>query len=191
MKTYNGEFLTRPELEALGVTCGGDNVRVHVSVVIINPEGLVLGNHVRIDPFCLLSATGEIKLGNYVHVGGHSTLMGGGGIELEDFTGLSHGVRIFSAADDLSGRYATNPTMPAALRSVRSAPVTFKRHAGAGAQTVILPGATVGEGAIIGANSYVRKNIPEWTFWFGVPAKRIGNRRKDLLALEPLITQES
>jgi len=34
--------------------------------------------------------------------------MGGGGIELEDFTGSSHGVRIFSAADDLSGSSAAS-----------------------------------------------------------------------------------
>ena len=61
MKTYNGKFLTRPELEALGVICDGDDVSVHTSVVIINPEGLHLGNHVRIDPFCVLSATRSIR----------------------------------------------------------------------------------------------------------------------------------
>ena len=39
MTTYNGKFLTRPELEALGVICDGDDVSVHTSAVIINPEG--------------------------------------------------------------------------------------------------------------------------------------------------------
>jgi dTDP-4-amino-4,6-dideoxy-D-glucose acyltransferase len=86
MKTYNGEFLTRPELEALGVTCGGDDVRVHVSAVIINPEGLRIGNHVRVDPFCLVSATGKINLGDHIHIASHCSLIGGGGIELEDVT---------------------------------------------------------------------------------------------------------
>src|SRR5436309_2819049 len=140
MKTYNGEFLTRPELEALGVTCGGDDVRVHASAVIINPEGLALGNHVRIDPFCVLSATGSIKLGTYVHIGSHCTLVGAGGIEFADFTGISHGVRIFSAADDLSGRHLAGPTIPEAFRSVRTAPVKLSRHTAVGAGSVILPG---------------------------------------------------
>src|ERR1043166_228298 len=74
MKTYNGKFLTRPELEALGVICDGDDVSVHKSVVIINPEGLHLGNHVRIDPFCVLSATKSIRLHDRVHIAGHCTL---------------------------------------------------------------------------------------------------------------------
>lgn len=187
MKTYNGEFLTRPELEALGVSCGGDDVRVHVSAVIINPEDLLLGNHVRIDPFCVLSATGSIKLGTYVHIGSHCTLIGASGIEVADYAGISHGVGVFSAADDWSGQHLTGPTVPEAFRFVRAAPVKLNRHAGVGAGSVILPGVTLGEGSIVGASSLVRKSIPEWTIWAGVPAKRIGSRKKDLLALEALL----
>ncbi|MGI8480957.1 MAG: acyltransferase [Chthoniobacterales bacterium] len=189
MRTYNGEFLTRPALEALGVTCTGDDVRVHVSVVIVNPPGLYLGDHVRVDPFCVLSATGNIKLHNYAHIAGHCTLMGAGGIEMEDYTNLSHGVRVFSATDDTIGRHIAGATIPAAFRSVRSAPVTFKRHSAVGAGAVILPGVTLGEGAIVGWNSMVRKSVPDWTLWLGVPAKRVGKRRKDLLELERLLVR--
>jgi len=82
-------------------------------------------------------------------------LMGTGGIEMEDYTGFSHGVRVFSVADDLTGRHMAVPTVPAAFRSVRTAPVTLKRHSAVGAGTVILPGVTLGEDAIVGANSYV------------------------------------
>ena len=116
MKTYHGEFLTRPELEALGVTCGGDDVRVHVSTVIINPEGLRIGNHVRVDPFCLVSATAKINLGDHIHIASHCSLIGGGGIELEDFSGVSHGARLFSAADDTVGSHMTGPTVPNEFR---------------------------------------------------------------------------
>jgi acetyltransferase-like isoleucine patch superfamily enzyme len=187
VKTYNGEFLTRPELEALGVTCGGDDVRVHVSVVIINPEGLVLGNHVRIDPFCVLSATKSIRLHDRVHIAGHCTLMGGGGIEFEEYTGASHGARLISAADDFTGRYLAGPMVPEHFRSIYRAPITLKRYSMIGAAAVILPGVTLGEGSIVGASSFVRKSIPEWTIWAGVPAKRIGTRKKDVLALEALL----
>ena len=183
MKTYNGKFLTRQELEALGVICDGDDVSVHTSVVIINPEGLRLGNHVRIDPFCVLSATKSIRLHDRVHIAGHCTLMGGGGIEFEPYTGASHGAIIISAADDFTGRYLAGPMVAEHLRSVHKAPVILKRYSMIGAAAVVLPGVTLGEGSIVGAHSYARKSIPEWTIWFGVPAKQVAKRRKDLLKL--------
>jgi hypothetical protein len=69
MKTYHGEFLTRPELEALGVTCGGDDVRVHVSTVIINPEleSVTMCGSIRLP----VSATGKINLGDHIHIASH------------------------------------------------------------------------------------------------------------------------
>src|SRR5437667_7412761 len=118
MQTFNGTFLTRREIEALGATCGGDEVQIHSSVVIINPHGLRVGNHVRVDPFCLLSASGCITLGNYIHIASHCSLIGGGGIELEDFAGISHGARLFSAADDMRVSHLTRPTLPNELRQV-------------------------------------------------------------------------
>jgi acetyltransferase-like isoleucine patch superfamily enzyme len=42
----------------------------------------------------------------------------------------------------------------------------------------ILPGVEIGDGAVIGAGSLVRKNVPAWTVVFGLPAKPIGHREK-------------
>ena len=39
--------------------------------------------------------------------------------------------------------------------------------------TVITPGVTIGEGAIVGAGSLVTKDIPAWTVAVGRPAKVI------------------
>src|SRR2546430_2972616 len=111
MKTYHGEFLTRPELEALGVTCGGDDVRVHVSTVIINPEGLRIGNHVRVDPFCLVSATGKINLGDHIHIASHCSLIGGGGIALGALSSLSRCAPTFFRAARLGCRPLTGPSV--------------------------------------------------------------------------------
>ena len=183
MGHYNGQFLGRTELEKLGVTCDGDQVLVHTSCVLLNPEGLRLGNHVRIDPFCIISSSGGVRLGDHVHVGAHSTLAGGAGIEIESYAAMSHDVRIFTVTEDLSGRFMTNPTVPDAVRRVKQGRVVMKQHSGLCAGTIVLPGVTIGEGAMVGAMSIVRKNIPEWEMWFGAPAKRISGRRRDLLAL--------
>jgi acetyltransferase-like isoleucine patch superfamily enzyme len=42
-----------------------------------------------------------------------------------------------------------------------------------GMESLIMPGATIGEGAIFGAYSLVTKDIPEWTIASGRPAKVI------------------
>jgi galactoside O-acetyltransferase len=52
-----------------------------------------------------------------------------------------------------------------------------------GTNAVIFPGVTIGEGAIIGALSLVREDVPDWAIYAGIPAKRVGTRRKDLLTL--------
>ena len=187
MRTYNGDFLTRAQLEALGVTCGGDNVLVHVSVAIVDPERLSIGNHTRIDPFCILTASGGIKLGNHIHISGHCSLVGAGGIEVGDFSSVSHGTRIFSVSDDWGGEYMQGPTVPNASRHLIERAVTIKRHAMIGPGCVMLPGVTIGEGAAVGALSFITKDIPEWQIWAGIPARFIRNRRKELLKFEPLI----
>jgi acetyltransferase-like isoleucine patch superfamily enzyme len=183
MPNYNGTYLRRAELEALGVTCGGDQVWVHTSCVLVAPERLRLGNHVRIDAFCQISATGGVDLGNYVHLGAYTSLAGGAGISIANYVGISYGVRIFTVTENLDGRFLTNPTIPARFRRVKSGPVRMEEHSGLLAGVLVLPGVTVGEGSGVLAGSLVRKNVPPWEMWFGVPAKRISGRRKDLLAL--------
>jgi acetyltransferase-like isoleucine patch superfamily enzyme len=52
-------------------------------------------------------------------------------------------------------------------------PVTIERDASIGAGCTILPGVTIGEGAVIGAMSLVNKDVPAGEFWGGIPAKQI------------------
>jgi len=53
----------------------------------------------------------------------------------------------------------------------RGAPVTIGKGSWIGQNVVILPGVTVGEQCIIGANSTVTKSIPSHTIAFGSPAR--------------------
>ena len=110
----------------LGSDVEAMTLRIHTSVVIVAPEHLRLGNHVRVDPFSLLSASGEISLGNHIHIGSHCTLIGASAIRVEDFAGISHGARLFSASDDFGGGCLTGPTVPDQLRNVISAPIYLR-----------------------------------------------------------------
>lgn len=48
---------------------------------------------------------------------------------------------------------------------------TIKRKASIGSNAVVMPGITVGEGAVIGASAVVTKDVPPYTIWMGIPAK--------------------
>lgn len=53
------------------------------------------------------------------------------------------------------------------------APITLKKGCQIGMGSIIMPGVTIGEGAIVGAHSVVTHNVPAWTIVVGSPAKVI------------------
>lgn len=59
----------------------------------------------------------------------------------------------------------------AAKLGYKTGNIHIKKGAMIGMNTTIMPGVTIGEGAIIGAHSLVTKDIPAWTIATGVPAK--------------------
>ena len=53
----------------------------------------------------------------------------------------------------------------------KQAPVVLKKNARIGSHSTIMPGVTIGENAVIGAHSFVNKDIPDNCLAYGVPAK--------------------
>ena len=62
----------------------------------------------------------------------------------------------------------------ASYAPIRHGPITIKNDAWLGTGVVVLPNVTIGEGAIVGANSLVTKNVEPYTIVIGSPAKLIG-----------------
>jgi acetyltransferase-like isoleucine patch superfamily enzyme len=175
----NAEYLDRDALIALGFAALGKDVLIHPSCVLIECSRIHLGDHVRIDPFCLISAGDGLVVGSRVHIGSHTSIVGGAGVHLGDFSGLSQGVQIFAASDDYTGPGLIGPTVSKRFRDVKRAPVRIEPYAILGAQSVALPGAHLGEGATVGALSLVKGALAPWTLHAGVPAKPIGPRHKE------------
>lgn len=172
-------------LRAMGFGAVGENVRIAKNCVIVGDlANIRLGNQVRMDVFGTLIATGPITIGSYVHIAAYAHLSAGDGIVLEDFSGLSHGVKLYSRTDDYSGAYLTNPMVPAAYTGVIAGKVVIGRHAILGANAVVLPGVTVGEGCSVGAQSLVKADLEPWGMYAGCPVRRIRERARTLLALE-------
>lgn len=187
---FNPGYWTEAELRKGGFASVGDNVRIAKSCTIVGLENISIGSNVRIDgPSVLSASSGYIRLGSHIHIGGFCFLAGGGGIGMADFSGLSQRVSIYSVTDDYSGKALTNPTIPKQFLRVKSAPVLLGKHAIVGAGCVILPGCEIGEGASVGAMSLVSKSLEAWCIHFGIPAKRLKSRSRDLLEQERLLME--
>lgn len=175
-------FYKEEELEKIGFKSLGKNVLISNKCSIYSPEKIEIGNNVRIDDFCILS--GDIKIGNYIHIAAYSALFGGGEIVMEDFSGLSARGTVYSVSDDYTGEFLTNPMVANEYRRVHKEKVVFEKHSLVGAGSIILPGVILKEGTSVGANSLITKSTDEWAIYVGSPAKKIKNRKKNLLKLE-------
>ncbi len=178
-------MLSRAAIEAMGFASLGENVLISDKASFYGVERIALGNHVRIDDFCVLAAgSGGICFGNYVHVAVGCSIIGAGRVVLKDFAGLSSRVSIYSSSDDYTGATMTNPMVPAEFTGVTHADVTLCKHVIVGSGSVILPGMTLEEGVAVGALSLVNRKCAAFGIYSGNPARRISERKRDLLELE-------
>lgn len=182
-------WLTDGQIREMGFAHFGNNMMLSDKASYYNCKNIRLGNNVRVDDFCVLSAgVGGIDIGNYIHIAVFSSLIGAGNISLADFCNISSRVSVYSSNDDYSGASMSNPTIPPVFTNVQHADVKIGRHVIIGAGTIILPGVTLEEGVAVGALSLVKKECKSFGIYMGVPAKRIGERKRDLLELEKKFT---
>ena len=185
-------FLDQTELAALGLAGYGENVLISRKASIYGAGRIRIGNHVRIDDFCVLSAgKGGIEMGSYIHVAVFSLLIGAEQITLGDFANISSRVSVYSSSDDYSGETMTNPMVPDRYKRVDNRPVVIGRHSIVGSGAILLPGTELGDGCAVGALSLVTGQCKAFTIYAGIPAVEKGKRKTDLLALEEVFTRDA
>ncbi len=184
-------FYTKKALLELGFKSVGVNALISDKASFYGCEKISIGDDVRIDDFCVLSAgTGGIEIGSYIHIAVYSAIIGAGKVTIKDFCNLSSKVSIYSSNDDYSGEYMTNPMVPEKFTKVEHGPVTLHKHVIVGSGAVILPNVTVGQGVAIGALSLVVSPLVEFGVYAGQPVKWIKQRQNNLLALEQQFLRE-
>jgi maltose O-acetyltransferase len=97
-------------------------------------------------------------------------LDGRGGLSIGDYVSISPGVWILTDSHDMH-----DPLFREVL-----APVTIGNHAWIGSRALILPGVTVGEGAVVAAGAVVTSDVEPYTVVGGVPARPIGTRNRNV-----------
>ena len=79
-------FYSDEELMELGFQSIGKNVSISKKCSIYNSSQMSIGSNVRIDDFCILS--GNITIGNYVHISAYTALYGKYGIKIGNYCGI-------------------------------------------------------------------------------------------------------
>ena len=79
---------------------------------------------------------------------------------------VSQGVKLCAAGHDITSK----------IMELTHKPIVIGANAWVAGWSIILPGVTVGEGAVVGAGSVVTKDVEPWSVVAGNPAKFIKKR---------------
>ncbi|MCH3942300.1 MAG: DapH/DapD/GlmU-related protein [Atopobiaceae bacterium] len=115
-----------------------------------------------VTPSFRIDCASQVHLGRNVFFNHSLTMMSLGGITVEDGVMVGPGAGFFTVNHE-----------PGNIRTVMTKGILVKRDAWIGARASILPGVTVGEGAIVGTGAVVTKDVPDGAVVAGVPAKVI------------------
>lgn len=113
-------------------------------------------------PACITSPT-KVEFGDDVSIAAYVHIWGDGGIKIGNRVMIGSHVAITSLTHDYE---VTNMK-----KSLKKAEVEIEDDVWIGSHSIILPGISIGKGAVIGAGSIVTKNILPYSIVFGCPAK--------------------
>lgn len=110
---------------------------------------------------------GDVKVGSNTWIGPFTLLEGSGGLTIGSTCSISAGVQIYthdSVAWALSGGKA----------SYTHAPVAIGDCCYIGPHTVIAKGVTIGDHTVVGASSFVNRDLPPYSVAVGAPCRVVG-----------------
>ena len=117
-------------------------------------EGLVVGDHSNIGPYCYIGCSGHISIGNNVMI--------------------SPRVSIYA-----ENHVFDHTDTPIKSQGVKKENVVIEDDCWIASNSILLAGVTIGKGSIVAAGSVVTQDVPPYSVVAGVPARVIKNRRTD------------
>ena len=157
----------------------GKNCIFDVGLRIVGGRNISIGDYTWIDAYTSSGALfGPISIGKRNHIAPFSIINAGSeGVEIEDYVAIGAGSQIYGHSEiPKEGKRMSGPMIPWRYKAYTSGKVILKKDCFLGSRSIILPGVTVGEGAVIGAGSVISCDVAPWTIVFGTPARVIGKR---------------
>lgn len=128
------------------------------------------GRGVNIRPRVYIGTGAHISIGDYSMIGADSIMSSADEIIIGDDVLMGPQVLIYTA------NHGTATGLPMRLQPSTTAPVRIGNDVWIGARAIILPGVTIGDGAVIAAAAVVVNDVPPLTIVAGVPAREVRKR---------------
>ena len=145
-----------------------------------NKSAITIGKQCNIEGLILVYAYGgKVVIGDYCSLSPNSRIISTNNITVGDRVLIAHNVNIIdnnSHPIDAELRhqdFIESFTIGMQKHDLNSSPIVIEDDVWIGHNTTILKGVTIGKGAIIGACSFVTKNIEPWTVNVGNPLRVI------------------
>jgi acetyltransferase-like isoleucine patch superfamily enzyme len=170
-ETNLDSLMRRILVRSLVKKCGHD-VSVASFVTIIHPETIEIADGVFMGHYCMLQGRhdGHCSIGRKVWIGPYA-FFDARALIIEDNVGIGPGTKILG-----STHTGIPKDLPVIQTDLVIKPVRICQGSDIGVNAVILPGITIGEGAIVGAGAVVTKDVKPKTVVAGVPAKVLKKR---------------
>jgi len=177
------------------------------NITVRHPKKITIGDNTVIDDNVVLDAKGEknegIQIGEKVYIGRNTILScKEGSIYLEDFCNISANCMILSETEVRLGKFCflagqcylvaggnhsfKDTSVPIMFQpSYSKGGITVREDVWLGAGVIVLDGANVGKGTVVGAGAVVTESLPEYCIAVGSPAQKVKDRKTVVSSPKP------
>jgi acetyltransferase-like isoleucine patch superfamily enzyme len=151
----------------------GENIIFEKGVMVFHPENIELGNNIYIGHQTILKGyyKGKLEIGDGTWIGQQCFFHSAGNIKIGKNVGIGPGVKIITSVHKEQGL-----DIPILHSSLEFKEVIIDDDSDIGTGSIVLPGVTIGKGALVGAGSVVTTNVAPYDVVAGVPARIIKSR---------------
>jgi acetyltransferase-like isoleucine patch superfamily enzyme len=138
-------------------------------------EGIFLGENVILERNCHISTSyvGYIRINKNSSIGVGTQIWGAGGVDIGENVLIGGNTFISTVNHNIGDTEKSIMEQGSTLKAIK-----IENDCWLGANVIVLPGVTIGEGSVIGAGSVVTKDIPSYSISYGVPARIVDKRGK-------------
>jgi acetyltransferase-like isoleucine patch superfamily enzyme len=158
----------------------GIGVRIYPLAKIAYPQVIELDDHCRIRDFVFIFGGLGVRIGKYTDIQPHSVIWGGGKTIIGDRVSVGPGTVLLTGVYSYKEGLKMVDGLPEGTTKALYGTLCINDEVYVGANCTLMPDITIGEGAVIGAGSFVNRDIEAWSINVGSPARKIGVRPRTL-----------